>query len=469
MCRLGAAALAKAYRSKELSPVEVTKACLARAEAINPTFNAFTFIDAEGALKAAHAAEQRWVKGEPICDADGLPTTLKDIVSVKDWPVTFGSAIAAKTPCTVDAPAVERLRQAGAVFIAQTTTPELGWKAVTDSRAFGVTRNPYDASKTAGGSSGGAAVAAATGAGVFHLGTDGGGSIRVPSAFCGISGLKPTFTRVPAYPASAFGTVAHLGPMTRSADDSFAMLKVMSGRDRRDWYQGEGALPALERGSISLKGLRVGYWTKPPAGQLAPQVKHIVDQQIGQLEAAGVAIEPFDLPGDHLLDLFHHHWFAGAAARLAQIDPRHHADIDPGFIDIARQGASIDVASYVAAQGARAEFGAKMDQALGEYDFLLSPATTIPAFGAGLEVPEGSGLTRWTQWASFSFPINLSQQPAGVVPCGATDSGLPIAVQIVGARGADARVLSMMAVLEEMWAGALCADGLSFAHVVDSR
>ncbi|MDX3929810.1 MAG: amidase [Shinella sp.] len=451
LCLSGAAKLAASYRDGSLSPVEVARAAIDRADAINPDLNAFTMIDREGALQAAALSEKRWREGAPLSPADGIPTTLKDIVWVEGWPVRYGSSTTPATACSEDAPSVALLRRAGAVFIGQTTTPEFGWKAVTDSRMFGVTRNPWNRQKTPGGSSGGAAVAAAAGAGVFHLGTDGGGSIRVPASFTGIVGLKPTFGRVPAYPASPFGTVAHVGPMTRSVADAKVMLAAMSGRDLRDWAQGAGELAALDDADIDLSGVRVGYWATPPSGYLDDEVAAAVSARVRELEKAGAHVETVDLPGDDLLQLFHHHWFTGAAARLALIPRSEHGSVDPGFLEVAREGAAIDAATLVAAQVKRAAFGSAMDALLTKYDFLVSPGTPVPAFDAGLEVPAGSGLGRWTEWAGFSFPINLSQQPAAVIPCGATAAGLPVGFQIIGARGGDARVLSVAASLEALF------------------
>lgn len=448
LCRMSAAELADAYRSGSISPVDVARACLARAEQIDPVFNAFTFLDHEGALEAAKASEARWAGGAPLSAVDGVPATIKDIVWVKGWPARFGSLVTSDEPLAEDAPSVRLMRDAGIVFLGQTTTPEFGWKAVTDSNAFGITRNPHNPDMTSGGSSGGAAIAAALGAGVFHLGSDGGGSIRIPSSFCGITGIKPTFTRVPAYPASAFGTVAHIGPMCRNAGDTSAMLTAMSGRDRRDWNQGEGNLAPLEDLATAIRGSRIGYWTVPPAGKVDAEVAALIDSQMNQLEAAGAIVEPFELPATDLLETFHIHWFSGAAARLAPYGPAEREKIDPGLLKIAEKGAAYDAKTLVAAQVARAEFGAKMDMALADYDFILSPAVTIPAFAAGLEVPAGSGLERWTEWTSFSFPINLTQQPAGVVPGGKTAAGLPVGLQIVGARGQDAKVLSFMDAIE---------------------
>ncbi|MEI8701906.1 MAG: amidase [Mesorhizobium sp.] len=448
LCRLSAAELNAAYRAGSLSPVEVTMAALARAEAINPLFNAFTMIDRKAAIKAAGASEKRWRAGEPLSAADGIPTTLKDIVWVEGWSVRYGSRTTPAAPCDRDAPAVALLRRAGAVFIGQTTTPEFGWKAITDSGLCGITRNPWNAEKTPGGSSGGAAVAAATGAGVFHLGTDGGGSIRIPASFTGIAGLKPTFGRVPAYPSSAFGTVAHIGPMARTAQDLSVMTQAMSGRDLSDWQQGAGTLAPLGRIEATLQGARVGYWSKPPSGVLDEEIAAAVSHALTYFSAFGATVEPIDLPGGDLLDLFQYHWFTGAAARLALIPENERAGIDPGFLEIARAGAAFDAKALVAAQLQRGEFGAAMDRLLDTYDFIVSPGASIPAFDVGLEVPSGSGLSRWTEWAAFSYPINLSQQPACVIPCGMTAAGLPVGFQIVGARGDDAQVLSAAADLE---------------------
>ncbi len=448
LCRLSAAALAAAYRAGSLSPVEVAMAAVDRAETINPLFNAFTMIDRKGAIEAASASEKRWRSGEPLSAVDGIPTTLKDIVWVEGWSVRYGSATTISVACDKDAPSVSLLRKAGAVFIGQTTTPEFGWKAITDSPFCGITRNPWNVRKTPGGSSGGAAVAAATGAGVFHLGTDGGGSIRIPAAFTGIAGLKPTFGRVPAYPSSAFGTVAHVGPMARTANDLSVMAEAMSGRDVADWLQGAGTLAPLGRIEDTLQGARIGYWSKPPSGVLDFEIAAAISDALTHFKAFGAAVEPIHLPGSDLLELFQCHWFAGAAARLALIPQKERTGIDPGFLEIARAGAAFDAKTLVAAQIQRGEFGAAMDRLLDAYDFIVSPATAVPAFDIGLEVPAGSGLSSWTQWAAFSYPINLSQQPACVIPCGMTAAGLPMGFQIIGARGDDARVLSAAADLE---------------------
>jgi amidase/aspartyl-tRNA(Asn)/glutamyl-tRNA(Gln) amidotransferase subunit A len=446
LCRLTATALIQLYAKGEASPVEVTRAALARAEVVQTRFNAFVRIEHEAALAAAALSEQRWQAGTPLGPLDGIPTTIKDIVWVKGGMARFGSRAPA-TECTEDAPSVALLRAAGAVFLGITTTPEFGWKALTDSPLTGLTRNPWNADLTPGGSSGGAAVAAATGAGALHLGTDGGGSIRIPAAFTGITGIKPTFSRVPAYPPSAFGTVAHVGPMTRSVADSQLMLEVMSGRDFRDWYQNPLTFAAVDTvPPADLKGLRFGVWDKPPSGPVDAAIAAAFDRALARLGQAGAVLEPVTLPPEEdLLGLFHLHWFSGAAARLGMLPPSALADIDPGLREIAAEGETISAVALIRAQNRRAAFGARFDRLLAGYDAILSPACAVLPFAVGDEVPSGSGLKRWTEWAGFSYPVNLAQAPAAVIRSEILPEGLPVGLQIIGPRGEDGRVLAIAA------------------------
>jgi len=449
-CRLGVAELTRAYEDGSLSPVEMTVAALARAEVVQERHNAFTLLDREGALRQAEAAEARWRAGAPASPIDGVPTTIKDIVWVAGHEIHYGSRTTPVKP-PHDAPSVARLRAGGAVMLGLTTTPEFGWKAVTDSTFSGVTTNPWNAALTPGGSSGGAAVAAAAGAGVLHLGTDGGGSIRIPSSFSGIFGIKPSYGRVAAYPPSPFGTVAHVGPMARTAADAGAMLAVMSGRDGLDWTQPATGLPGLEAGDFRLAGARVGYWREPPKGPLDAEVAAAVDRAVARLEAAGASVEPVILPEhDTLFAIFQAHWMVGAATRLAHLGEAERALVDPGLLEAAAVGSAYGAVDYARAQQRRVAFGQAMDALLERFDLLVSPATAIPAFDAGLEVPAGSGLGRWVEWAGFSYPINLSQQPACSTPCGFTRDGRPIGLQLVGPRGADGRVLAAAAAFAEL-------------------
>lgn len=450
LCQLSAEELTVRYASGEISPVEVAKAAIDHAHHVQNALNAFTFIDSEGALIAARDSEHRWRMGRPLSESDGIPTTIKDLVWVDGWTVRFGSRTTSEVAMSSDAPSVALLRKAGAVFIGQTASPEFGWKPVTDSPLRGITRNPWKRSKTPGGSSGGAAVAAATGAGVFHLGTDGGGSIRVPASFTGIVGLKPSFGRVPNHPPSGFFSVSHTGPMTRCVDDTTRMLRAMSGRDIRDWSQGSGALQSVTLSSIDPATLKIGYWSTPPVGSLDPEVKNAVDALAAALGGRGAAIEPFDLPPEDILEMFNQHWLAGAALRFSSLSDAERGLVDPGFRAAAEEGRHLTATDLLQAQVTRARFGAAMDALLSEVDVVISPATAIPAFDVGCDVPPDCGMRRWTEWTSFSHPLNLSGQPACVVPCGVTQAGLPIGLQIIGPRGEDARVLSVAKAIERL-------------------
>ncbi|APO70385.1 amidase protein (plasmid) [Rhizobium gallicum] len=460
ICELDGATLTEAYSKGLLSPVEVVIATLERAEQIQDQVNAFTFLDPEGALSAARAAEARWRAGAPRSPIDGVPTTLKDIVHVVNWSVRYGSRVSEASPFGDDAPAVAGLRDAGAVFIGQTTTPEFGWKAVTDSALCGITRNPWNPNVTPGGSSGGAAVAAACGAGVLHLGTDGGGSIRIPASFTGTVGHKPSFGRVGACPPNVFGTVAHIGPMTRTVGDAITMLTAMAGRDRRDWTQPPMAFPDLTTSAISWTGKRIGYWKTPIVGAVCPEVARAVEAVLDDLETAGAEIHEVALPGRaDLLEVFYRHWYVGAANRLSTIPLAARAALDPGFLNAAEVGERYSAVDRMWAEVRRAQYGAAMDGLLIDFDFLMSPTVPTVPFTAGRDVPDGSGLENWIEWSSFSFPINLSQQPACSVPCGFTPDGLPIGLQIISARGDDAGVLSAALAYEQLYTDRFLTPG----------
>jgi amidase/aspartyl-tRNA(Asn)/glutamyl-tRNA(Gln) amidotransferase subunit A len=452
LCRLNAAALTRGYASGAFSPVEVTRAALARAEHVQAGFNAFTHLDHAGALAAATESEKRWRDGAARGPLDGVPATIKDILLVRGWTIRYGTRAVPGIDATEDAPAVGQLRAAGALLLGLTTTPEFGWKAVTDSPATGITRNPWDKSRTPGGSSGGAAVAAACGAGVLHYGTDGGGSIRIPSSFTGIVGLKPTFGRVAAYPASPFGTVAHHGPMARTVADVALMLDAMSGRDLRDFNQNPFPFsPASPVAPRALRGLRLGVWDRPPRGTVAPDVMAAFRAALAWLEGEGAILAPVALPEEDLFALFADHWHVGAAVRVHSIPADRHELMEAGLRDVAADGARRSGLDVILAHRRRATWGAAFDALLAEHDAIVSPGVQVGAFAAGGEVPPGSGLDRWTEWAGFSYPVNLAQSPACVLRCGFEANGMPVGLQVIGRRGDDAGVLATAAALEGLF------------------
>ena len=443
LCALSATELLAAYRAKTLSPVEVTQAVLKRIRKLNPVLNCFILVDEKGALAAARASEARWKKRAPKGMLDGVPVSIKDLLYTKGWPTLRGSkTIDPKGPWKDDAPAVARLREHNAILLGKTTTPEFGWKGVTDSKLAGITRNPWDPSKTPGGSSGGGAAAVAAGMGPLTVGTDGGGSIRIPCAFTGLFGIKPTFGRVPAWPLSPFGTVAHVGPMTRSVADSALMLNVLSLPDARDWH----ALPheardytlGLEDG---VRGLRIAYSPDLGYARVDKEIAALVKKAAAVFEDLGARVDEVDPGFEDAGPLFAAHWFPGAAYVIGSIPEAKRKLIDPGLLETARQGAQYTVRQIQDAALARGALGVHMARFHRKYDLLLTPTLPLAAFKAGVEMADILKQKRWTDWSPFSYPFNLTQQPAASVPCGLTKAGLPAGLHIVGPKYADALVL----------------------------
>ncbi len=445
---LSATELLGLYRRRELSPVEVTRAVLARIDARDATTNAYCLVGGEEAMAAARASERRWLTGEPGGRLDGIPVSVKDLLLTSGWPTLRGSrTIEAAGPWAADAPAVARLREHRAVLLGKTTTPEFGWKGVTDSPLTGVTRNPWNPARTAGGSSGGSAAAVASGLGPLSVGTDGGGSIRIPASFCGIVGLKPTHGRVPVYPPSTFGTLSHVGPMARTVADAALLLDVLSAPDYRDSLALDRQAPVSLHGA-RVSGLRVAYSPALGYAKVDPEVAAAVRRAVTALESAGARITLADPGFADPVAAFSVLWYAGAAQLVSDIPPGRRALIDPGLAEIAAEGRRYSALDYLDALRQRSELGIAMGAFHQAYDLLVTPAEPIVAFAAGAEVPEGAAGPRWMSWTPFTYPFNMTHQPAATVPCGFSAAGLPIGVQVVGPRHADALVLDACAAIE---------------------
>ena len=440
---LSANELLHLYQDKALSPVEVTHAVLNRISELDSKLNAFCLVDEQKALRAARESEGRWQNSEPKGLVDGIPTAIKDLILTKGWPTLRGSrTISRDQPWDEDAPCVARLREHGAVLIGKTTTPEFGWKGVTDSPLTGITRNPWNTEMTPGGSSGGSAAAIATGMSTLAIGTDGGGSIRIPCGFTGLYGIKASFGRVPAYPMSPFGTVAHVGPMTRTVADAALMLTVISKPDHRDWF----ALPYdhrdyrvdLEQG---VKGLRIALSMDLGYVSVDQEVADLVKQAAEVFVDLGANVEEVNPDFSNPWECFTTIWFSGAAYLAQVLDDKQRSQLDPGLQQIVEKGETYTLFDFMSAQQERSTLGQHMNRFHRDYDLLLTPSLPIPAFPAGQEVPDQMKSERWSSWTPFTFPFNLTGQPAASVPCGFTDAGLPVGLQIVGPSYDDVTVL----------------------------
>lgn len=443
LARLTATELIAGYRDCSVSPVEATHAALTAIEAANDDVNAFVLVDADGALAAAKQSEARWREGRPRGPGDGVPTSIKDILYTRGWPTLRGTDLIDETgPWPEDAPAVARLRETGAVLVGKTTTPEFGWKGVTDSLRHGATGNPWDTDLTSGGSSGGSAAAVALGMGTWSVGTDGGGSVRIPAAFTGTVALKPTYGLVPMWPASPFGTLSHGGPITRTITDAALMLDILTGFDSRDW----SALPTpatsfLDGLEDGVRGLRIAF--SPTLGYVRndPQVEAAVRAAAAVLAGAGADVEEVDPGFTDPVDAFHVLWFAGAAKVVESYGPDALRRVDPGLRRVIESAGAVDAAAYLAATAVRMDLGVRMGHFHQSYDLLLTPTLPITAFPKGMDTPKGWHSEDWTSWTPYTYPFNMTQQPAVSVPCGFTSAGLPAGLQIIGPRHADALVL----------------------------
>ena len=431
------------YRRKVLSPVEVVEAALARIERLNPVYNAFVLVDPEAALAAARASEQRWQRGQPLGSVDGLPATVKDLIVTRGWPTRRGSkTIDPNQAWEEDGPPVARLREQGAVFLGKTTTPEFGWKGVTDSPLTGISRNPWNPALTPGGSSGGAAIAAALGLGVLHIATDGGGSIRIPAGFSGLFGMKPTFGIVPVHPHSPALTLWHQGPIARTVEDGALLLTSIAQPDKRDWY----AAPSLNidyRQTLEdgIKGLRIGYSPTLGYAKVDPEIATIVQKAVEHFETLGAQVEELTLNLADPINIMQPLWAVALALAIEPMSPEQRELLDQPMLALAEPGFSLSALEYRQLERARETFARRMNLLHDDYDLLITPQLPIAAFEAGHNVPPDSGMQHWWQWSPFTYPFNLSQQPAATVPCGFTASGRPVAMQIVAAKFADALVL----------------------------
>ncbi|QFT55689.1 amidase [Microbulbifer sp. THAF38] len=439
--------LLKGYKDKSFSPVEVTEALLRQIDSCNPAVNAYCLVDKETTMVSAQASTQRYYRGETQGVLDGVPVAIKDVFLTPMWPTIKGSkTIDPKSTLGKEAPSVAALNRNGYVPLGKTTTPEFGWKGVTDNPVDGVTCNPWDTDKTAGGSSGGSAAAVVLGMGPLALGTDAGGSIRIPAGFCGLVGLKPSFGEVPHWPASPFGTLAHAGPMAWTVSDCALLMNVLSEADPRD----SNAIPRRNIDYLKaisgeprelLKGMKIAYSATLGYVQNERDVERAVYNAAQLLQSLGAEVTEVTPGFEDPLAAFGHLFYGGAANALRTIGKRQRTVMDSQLVAVADKASQLSMLDYLAAVNERTALCEHMAQFHNKYDLLMTPTLPITAFKAGREVPEGWPSTRWPSWTPFTYPFNMTGQPALSVPCGFSSNGLPIGMQLVGRRFEDATVL----------------------------
>jgi aspartyl-tRNA(Asn)/glutamyl-tRNA(Gln) amidotransferase subunit A len=451
-CWLSATELAGLYRKRALSPVEVVDAVLARIETVNPRLNAFVTVTAEAARRQARLAERALTRRSArLGPLHGVPFSVKDLVITAGVRTTFGTPLYRDHVPTEDAPIVERLKAAGGILLGKTNTPTFGWIGATHNLVFGITRNPWNTGRTPGGSSGGASAAAAAGLGPLHVGTDGGGSIRIPASCAGVFGHKPSFGRIAAYPPSAAWSLSHVGPITRTVADAALMVGVCAGPDARDQYslpaEGVDYVRALRGG---VKGLRVAYSDDLGFVEaLDPEVRAICATAARTFRELGCRLTEIRPRWPSPREPWGLIFCGGLATRLAPFLDRRQ-DIEPGLLQIIEDYLKLPSTKYVQAWFDRLAWWQHPRALFERYDLLLTPTIACPPFPVGLDNPTevaGRAVSAYA-WIPFTYPFNMTGQPAASVPAGFTRDGLPVGLQIVGRRYDDISVLRAAAAFE---------------------
>ena len=463
LCFTSAVELARLIRRRALSPVEITRAVLERIERVNPSLGAYVLVHAERALGQARHAERSVMAGERLGPLHGIPVSIKDNLWTAGDRTTSGSRLLAGFVPPEDTPSVAALRAAGAIFVGRTNLPEFAWRGSTDNPLFGESRNPWDPTRTPGGSTGGGAAAVAAGLGPLAIGSDGAGSIRIPASFCGLAGLKPTFGRVPMYPAAGGNElVAHVCPLARTVRDVALMMNAIARHDRRDPFalpdDGVDHLAACDEllaGSPGGGRLRIAWSADLGFAPVETETREIAGAAARAFAEVGVDVEEAspDL-GDPSFILRTLYGGAQAGAHAARA-PEQKAQMDPELVRYAEASADLTAVEYLHAVAARQGLVDALRRFFERYDLLLTPTLCLPALPLGVVGPHevaGREVTHlgWT----LCYPFNYSGQPAISVPAGWTAGGLPVGLQIVGRRLEDALVLRAAAAFETLrpWA-----------------
>jgi aspartyl-tRNA(Asn)/glutamyl-tRNA(Gln) amidotransferase subunit A len=442
--------LRRRIAAKEISPVELTQRALAKAEATQSTLNAFYLLMPEDALATAKVAEDAVMKGAPLGAIHGIPFSAKDLMAVKGVGYASGSRTMADNVATVDAPAVERTKAAGGILIGKTTTSEFGCKPVGDSPLTGTTRNPWNLAKTPGGSSAGAAASVAAGITPFALGTDGGGSIRIPAAFTGLAGLKGQFGRVPVWPTSATPTLAHVGPLARSVTDTALLFSVIAGFDRRDAFGVAGPVPdVLGAARASVANMKVAYSPTLGYARPDPEVVKLTDRAARTFEELGCQVELVENVFDtDPADLWTAEFYAGVGIRLRSFMENQRKLLDPAVADVLEPALSQEMRDYYTKVFARYVLRDHVRSFFERYDLLISPTIPVTSLDAGKNIPDALTDRNLVSWVYYTYPFNLTGQPAASVCAGIAPDGMPVGLQIVGRSHCEDDVVRAAAAFE---------------------
>jgi len=437
---------------KDISPVELTRRSLERAEAVQADLNPFFVLFHDDAVAAAKAAEDAVMSGAALGALHGLPMSVKDLIAVGDAPFAFGSKVMAENIADADAPAVERARAAGAIVIGKTTTSEFGCKPVGDSPLTGITRNPWNRDKTPGGSSAGAGASIAAGVTPFGLGTDGGGSIRIPCSLTGLAGIKGSFARVPVWPTTATPTLAHVGPMARNMRDAALLFSAIAGYDARDPFGIAGAVPDVVAAcEQSVEGMRIAWSPTLGFARPDPEVVEIVAAAVRKFEDAGAHVEQVDdVFEEDPADLWSAEFYAGVGIKLRAVLEGQRDMLDPAVADILEPALGQEMRDYYTKVFERYVLRDRMAAMFEKYDALISPVLPVSSVDVGVNVPASHADRNLVSWVYYTYPFNLTGQPAASVCAGIASDGMPVGLQVVGRYLDEAAVVRAAAFVERM-------------------
>ena len=442
--------LSKLIKNKEVSPIELLDSTLKKIEKLDPILNSFAFLDIEGAKILAKESEKRMMRNSLLSELDGIPTSIKDLIAQKNLPQRFGSKTTSDNLVSADAPSVERLRNAGAVLLGKSTTSEFGCKGVGDSPLTGVTKNPWNPKLTPGGSSCGAASMVAAGIVPYAIGTDGGGSIRIPASLTGLFGIKAQFGRVPVYPTSATPTLAHVCPLTRNVLDACKVLQIISGKDFRDPFTVTENAPIFENFIKEKKSYKIAWSPTLGYGKNDSNVVEILKKALKNISSLGYNVDTVDkVLDDDPVNLWNAEFYAGVGTRLKSVIENSPNLIDPAVLEVLKVAINQKMNDYYSLVFQRYAFREKMRIFFENYDLLITPTLPCVAFETGLNVPKNMQDKNIVSWVTYTYPFNLTGQPAASINAGFTKENLPVGMQVIGKNNCEIDVLNFCKQFED--------------------